>query len=132
MPPETLGSRPGSVETGRDREVCGVCVGCTIGLASSGLRRAWPRTSDSCGGPGAVHANQGYQVHSFSSHTSGLDKHCVKKQCGLVGLCIRGRMALNLRLSRNRTGVVAMRQDSSYELDTTKKGLIFLYKLKIK
>jgi hypothetical protein len=45
---------------------------------------------------------------------SGLDAHCVKKQCGLVGLCIGGRMTFNLRLSRTRTGVVAMRQDSSY------------------
>jgi hypothetical protein len=42
------------------------------------------RTSDSCGGPGAVHANQGCQVHGVSSDTlvrlaSGLDVRCVKK-----------------------------------------------------
>ena len=48
------------------------------------------RTSDSCGGPGAVRANQGCQVHSVSSDTlvrlaSGLNVRCVKKQCGLVG-----------------------------------------------
>ena len=41
-------------------------------------------------------------------------ERCVKKQCGLAGLCIGGRMTFNLRLSRARTGVVAMRQDSSY------------------
>ena len=40
------------------------------------------RTSDSCGGPGAVHANQGRQVHGVSSDTlvrlaSGLDARCV-------------------------------------------------------
>ena len=77
------------------------------------------RTSDSCGGPGAVHANQGCQVHGVSSNTlvrlaSGLDACCVKKQCGLVGLCIGGRMTFNLHLSRARTGVVALRQDSRY------------------
>ena len=76
-------------------------------------------TSDSCGGPGAVRANQGCQVHGVSSDTSvrlasGLDARCVKKQCGLVGWCFRGCMAFNLCLSRARTGVVAMRQDSSY------------------
>jgi hypothetical protein len=53
------------------------------------------RTSDSCGGPG--------QVHGVSSDTlvrlaSGLDAHCVKKQCGLVGLCIGGCMTFDLRL----------------------------------
>ena len=48
----------------------------------------------------------------------------VKKQCGLVGLCFGGRMALDLRLSRVRTGVAAMRQDSNYyQLDTTKLGI---------
>ena len=77
------------------------------------------RTSDSCGGLGAVCANQGGQVHGVSSDAlvrlaSGLDARCVKKQCGLVGLCIGGRMTFNLRLSLARTGVVAMRQDSSY------------------
>ena len=77
------------------------------------------RTSDPCGGPGAVHANQGRQVHGVSSDTlvrlaSGLDVRCVKKQCGLVGLCFGRRMTFDLRLSRARTGVVAMRQDSNY------------------
>jgi hypothetical protein len=36
----------------------------------------------------------------------------LKKQCGLVGFCFGGRMAFDIRLSRARTGVVAMRQDS--------------------
>ena len=70
----------------------------TIGLASSGLGRDWSvwdllvssRTSDSCGGPGAVRASQGGQVHGVSSDTlvwlaSGLDARCVKKQYGWLG-----------------------------------------------
>ena len=72
---------PGSVVTGRDRVREGL-VGRDV-LVSS-------RTSDSCGGPGAVHANQGCQVHGVASDTlvrlaSGLDARCVKKQCGWVG-----------------------------------------------
>ena len=66
MPLESLGSCPGSVVTGRDWEVRGVkhnwpsvvregLVGRDV-LVSS-------RTSDSCGGPGTVRANQGCQVH---------------------------------------------------------------------
>jgi hypothetical protein len=106
LPPETLCSSPGSVAAGCDRELHGVM-------------HNWPRvsevfagrdilvstrTSDSCGGPGAVHANQ---VHSVSSGTlvrlaSGLNARCVKKQCGLVGLCIGGSMSFDLRLSRAR------------------------------
>ena len=124
MPSESLGSRPGSVVTGRDREVRGAThnwpsvVRVREGLAGRDILVS-SRTSDSCGGPGAVRANQGCQVHGVSSDTlvrlaSGLDARCVKKQCGLVGLCIGGRMTFNLRLSRARTGVVAMRQDSSY------------------
>ena len=51
----------------------------TIGLASF----VSSRTSDSCGGLGAVHANQGCQVHGVSSDTlvrlaSGLDARFVK------------------------------------------------------
>ena len=58
-------------------------------------------------------------MHGVSSDTlvrlaSGLDTRCVKKQCGLVGLCIGGRMAFDLCLSRARTGIVAMRQDTNY------------------
>ena len=70
-------------------------------------------------GAGTVCANQGGQVHCVSSDAlvrlaSRLDARCVKKQCVLVGLCIGGRMTFNVCLSRVRTGVVAMRQDSSY------------------
>ena len=77
------------------------------------------RTSDSCGGLAAVRANQGSQVHGVSSDTlvqlaSELEANCVKKQCGSVGLCFGGRMAFDLRLSRARMGVVAMRQDTNY------------------
>jgi hypothetical protein len=76
-------------------------------------------TSDSCGGPGAVRANQGRQVHGVSSDTlvrlaSGLEARCVKKQCSLGGLCFGGRMTFDLRLSRAHTGVVAMKQDINY------------------
>ena len=124
VPPKTLGSRPGSAATGRDREVRGAThnwssvIRVREGLAGRDILVS-SRTSDSCGGPGSVHANQGRQVHGVSSDTlvrlaSRLDASCVKKQCGLVGLCIGGRMTFNLRLSRARTGVVAMRQDSSY------------------
>jgi hypothetical protein len=100
------GSHPGSVVT--DREVRGVThnwpsvVWVMEGLASMDILVS-SCTSDSCGGPGAVRANQGYQVHSVSSDTlvrlaSGLDARCVKKQCGLVGLCNGGRMTFNLCL----------------------------------
>ena len=63
----------------------------TIGLASPSVARVREglvgrgvlvssRTSDSCGGLGAVCANQGGQVHSVSSGAlaSGLDACCVK------------------------------------------------------
>ena len=84
MPSESLGLRPGSVVTGRDWEV-------------RGATHNWPSvvrvregTSDSCGGPGAVCANQDCQVHGVASDTlvqlaSGLDARCVKKQCGWLG-----------------------------------------------
>ena len=124
VPSETLGLRPGSVVTGRDREVHGAThnwpsvVQVREGFAGRDVLVSL-RTSDSCGGPGAVRANQGCQVHSVSSETlvwlaSRLDARCVNKQCCLVGLCIGGRMTFNLCLSRARMGVVAMRQDSSY------------------
>ena len=65
---------------------------------------------------GAVLQRQPSGVSSDTSVwlASGVDGCCVKKQCGLVRLCIGGRMTFNLRLCRARTGVVAMRQDSSY------------------
>jgi hypothetical protein len=53
---------------------------------------------------------------------SRLSGHCVKEQCGLAGLCFGGRTALDLRLSRVRTGVAAMRQDCNYQLEIMKLG----------
>ena len=124
VPPETLGPRAGSVAAGSDREVRGArhnwhsVVRVREGLAGRDILVS-SCTSDSCGGLGAVHANQGRQVHSVSSDTlvrlaSGLDARCVKKQCGLVGLCFR-RTHFDLRLSRAHTGVIVMRQDSNYK-----------------
>ena len=88
------------------------------------------RTSDSCGGPGAVHADTVARCTVFPPTqlvqlASGLSGHCVKKQCGLFGLCFGGRAALDLCLSQVHMGVSAMRQDCNYQLDTTKKGLKF-------
>ena len=119
MPPETLGSRPGSVATGRSVGATPSVVRVREGLAGRDILDS-SRTSDSCGGPGAVHANQGCQVHGVSSDTlvqlaSRLDVAVLRSSwVVLVGLCIGGCMTFNLRLSRARTGVVAMRQDSSY------------------
>ena len=93
VPPETLGLRPGSVVTGRNREACGAThnwpsvVRVREGLAGRDVLVS-SRTSDSCCGPGAVHANQGVASDTLVRLASGLDAHCVKKQCGLVGLCI--------------------------------------------
>ena len=95
MPSESLGSRPGSVVTGCDREVRGVThnwpsvVRVREGLAGREILVS-SRTSDSCGGPGTVNANQGCQMHGVSSDTLvrlafGLDARCVKKQCGWLG-----------------------------------------------
>ncbi|CDQ64541.1 unnamed protein product [Oncorhynchus mykiss] len=76
---------PQEIMLGTGEQVC-VSVGrCTIGIASDGLASRdillLSRTSDSCGGPGAVHANQGCQVQGVSSDTlvrlaSGLDVRC--------------------------------------------------------
>ena len=92
MPSESLGSGPGSVVTSRDREVRGAThnwhsvVRVRKGLVGRDLLVS-SRTSDSCGGPGAVRASQGCQVHDVASDTlvrlaSGLDARCVKKQYG--------------------------------------------------
>jgi hypothetical protein len=48
------------------------------------------RTSDFCGGPGAVHAVYGVSSDTLVRLDSGLSGHCIKKQCGLVGLCFGG------------------------------------------
>jgi hypothetical protein len=66
-------------------------------------------------------------VYSVPSDTlvllaSGLSGRCVKKQCGLAGLCFGGRTARDLRLSRVRRGDAAMGQDYVYQLNSTKLG----------
>jgi hypothetical protein len=116
VPPETLSSSPGSVTAGRDREVHGAMhnwpsvVWVREGLAGRNILVS-SRTSDSCGGPGAAHADQ--VARRFLRHI-GAAGFCVKKQCGLVGLCFGGRKdTYDGCLSRARMRVVAMRQDSN-------------------
>ena len=81
MPPETLGSCPGSVVTGCDREICRAThnwpsvVWVREGLAGRDILVSL-RTSDSC----AVH---GVSSDTLVQLASGLDACCVKKQCGL-------------------------------------------------
>ena len=63
VPPEILGSSPGSVAAGHDREAHGAThnwpsvVRVREGLAGKDVLVS-SRTRDSCGGPGAVHAEQ--------------------------------------------------------------------------
>ena len=93
MPPETLGSRPGSVVTGRDREVHGATHNWP-----SGLGRVWPvgKSLSHCApatpvaGLGAVRTNQGCQVHGVSSDTlvrlaSGLDGAVLRSSAAWLG-----------------------------------------------
>ena len=105
VPPEIRDLSPGSVAAGRNREVHGAThnwpsvVRVREGLAGRDILVS-SCTSDSCGGPGSAHADQVAKGHGVSSDTlvrlaSGLDARCVKKQCGLVGLCIGGRMTFN-------------------------------------
>ena len=95
-----------------------------IGPASSGLGEGLAgrdvlvplHFSDSLRRAGRLHADFGRQLYGVSSDTlvwlaSGLSEECVKKQCGLAGLCFGGRMAHDLRLSRVYTGVAVMGQD---------------------
>ena len=95
MPPENLGSRPGSVVTGRDREVRGAThnwpsvVQVREGLAGREILVSL-RTSNSYDGPGAVRANQGGQVHGVSSDTmarlaSGLDGAVLRSSAAWLG-----------------------------------------------
>ena len=62
-----------------------------------------------------MHADFGLQLYSVPSITlvrlaSGLTEQCFKKQSGLAGSRFGGCMALDLHLSRVRTGVAAMGQ----------------------
>ena len=113
VPSETLGTRPGSVLTDRHRPVRAARP------KWSSLARVREGLSLSHRTPATPVAGRAQcaltKVHSVSSDilvwlASGLDARCVKKECGLVGLC----MTFNFRLSRARAGVVEMRQDSSY------------------
>jgi hypothetical protein len=82
-------------------------------------------SSDSCGRPGAATLTRLPGVWCFLQliHEAGFGiKHCVKKQCGLKGLCFRGHTAPDLRLSRVRTGVAAMGQDCNNQLDMARRG----------
>jgi hypothetical protein len=100
VPPETLDLRPGSVVTGRDREVRGAMhnwpnvVRAREGLAGREILVS-PCTSDYCGGPGAVRANQGCQVHGVSSDTlvrlaSGLDGAVFRSSAAWLGCVSEG------------------------------------------
>ena len=76
-------------------------------------------SSDSLWRAGHVHADFCRQLYGVSSDTlvrlaTGLSDQCVKKQCGVAGLCFGGRMVLNLRHSRVRRGVTTMGQDCKY------------------
>ena len=95
MPLETLGARPGADKTGRDREVRGAThnwpsvARVREGLAGREILVS-SRTSDSCGGLGAVRANQGCQVHGVSSNTlvlvaSGLDGAVLRSSAAWLG-----------------------------------------------
>ena len=61
VPLEILGSSPGSVVAGRDRETHGMAHNPASSELGEGLAGREvlvpPCTSDSCGSPGAVHAN---------------------------------------------------------------------------
>ena len=101
MPPETLGSRPGSVVTGRAREARGA----THNWPSVVRVRVWPvGKSLSHRAPATPVAGQAQCVLTKVARCMVFP---LTHWCGLVGLCIGGRMTFNLRLSRARMGVVA-------------------------
>jgi hypothetical protein len=96
VPSESLGLCPGSVVTGRDREVRGAThnwpsvVRVREGLVGRDVLVSSRSSQPSCGGLGTVSANQGCQVHGVSSDTlvrlaSRLDTRCVKKQYSWLG-----------------------------------------------
>jgi hypothetical protein len=118
-----VGLSPGSVAAGRDREIHGAThnwpsvVRVREGLSGRDIL-VLSRTSDSCGGPGAVHADQVARcivlppTHWCGWHPGWMDA-VLRSSAAWLG-CFGGRMALDLCLSRACTGVVAMRQDSNY------------------
>ncbi|CAB1311888.1 unnamed protein product [Coregonus sp. 'balchen'] len=98
---------------------------CTIGPASSRLGEGLAGrdvlvpscSSDSCGGPGACTLTRSPVVRCFLRHIGAAGFRVQR-----AGSCFGGRMALDRRLSRVRTGVAAMGQDCNYQLDITKLG----------
>jgi hypothetical protein len=102
VPPETLGSNPGSGSMGRRK----------IALALSGLGRVWlvgislshRALVTPVAGLGAEHANQGRQVYSVSSDTlvrlaSRLDARCVEEAVRLGWVVFRGDAWLSTLVS---------------------------------
>ena len=101
---------------------------CTIGPTSSGLGEGLAgrdilvpsRSSDSCGGPGTMHAHTVARCFLRHIGVSGFQvKRSLCQEAVRLGWDVFRRMH-GLHLSRVRTGVAAMRQD--YQLDTTKLG----------
>jgi hypothetical protein len=127
VPPETLGLSPGSVAAGRNREVHGAThnwpsiVWVREGLAGSDILVS-SRTSDSCGGPGAVQADQvarctvfppthwcgwldGWSWICVVSSSSAAWLGCVSEEARLlVGLCFGGHTALGWVVFRRTHG----------------------------
>ena len=109
---------------------------CTIDPASSGLEEGLAVrdvlvpscSSDSCAGRAQCTLTRSPGVRCFLPHIGAAGFRVKQAWCqvavwlGWVGLYFGGCKALNLCLSRVRTGVAAMRQECNYQLDTTKLG----------
>ena len=113
------GSIPGFITTGCDRE----SHRAAHNWPSVVRVRAYRSLVTPCGA-----LDFGRQLYSVSSDTlvllaSRLMRAVCQKAVRLEASCFKGRMALDLRLSRVHTGVAAMGQDCNYQLDITKKGL---------
>ena len=131
VPLEILGSSPGSVTAGRNRETHGPSLNWpSIVQFRGGV--GWPgypcliSSSDSCDGSGTCTLTRSTGVKCFLRHIGAagfrVQRHCVKKHCGLAGLYFGGRTAFTLCLSQVRTGVAAMGQDCNYQSDTKTLG----------
>ena len=129
VPPEIRGSSPDSVAPGRDREAHGAAhnwssvIRVREGLAGRDILIPL-RTSDSCGRVQCtLTRSPGVRCFLWHIGAAGFSVGWALCQEAVVGLCFGGRMALDLRLSRDHMGVTAMRQDCNYyQLDTTKLG----------
>ena len=110
----------GSVAAGRDRKVHGATHNwpsvVRVRESLAGISLSHRALATPVAGRAQCMLTRSPGALCFLQHISaaGLMRAVLKKQCGLVGLCFGGRMAFDLRLSRARTGVVAMRQDSNY------------------